>query len=167
MQLRNSDVNELVADLVELYRASDSETVIETRLGDDVPPLEADADRLRQILHNLIKNALEASEPDNPVRILIETRYVKEPSRELVEIRTRDYGRGLPENMAEDIFNPQVTTKTRGSGLGLAIVKKIVEEHGGVVWAENEPQGGATVVMQFPVVSVDSEPASTTQRQAI
>jgi nitrogen fixation/metabolism regulation signal transduction histidine kinase len=167
MQLRNIDVNELVADLVELYRASDSETVIETRLGDDVPPLEADADRLRQILHNLIKNALEASEPDNPVRILIETRYVKEPSRELVEIRTRDYGRGLPENMAEDIFNPQVTTKTRGSGLGLAIVKKIVEEHGGVVWAENEPQGGATVVMQFPVVSVDSEPASTTQRQAI
>ncbi len=69
--------------------------------------------------------------------------------------------------MAEDIFSPQVTTKTRGSGLGLAIVKKIVEEHGGVVWAENEAQGGATVIMRFPVVVAESESASTSHRHAI
>ncbi len=167
MQLRNVDVNELVADLVELYRAGESEAVIETHLDGDVPPLEADPDRLRQILHNLIKNALEASEPGNPARILIETRYINEPSREMVEIRTRDFGRGLPAHMAEDIFSPQVTTKTRGSGLGLAIVKKIVEEHGGVVWAENEAQGGATVIMRFPVVVAESESASTSHRHAI
>ena len=69
--------------------------------------------------------------------------------------------------MAEDIFDPHVTSKTKGSGLGLAIVKKIVEEHGGVVWAENEAQGGASVIVQFPIVSGDSRAASMTRRQAI
>lgn len=167
IQLRDVDVNELVNDVIELYRASDSEVIIETALANDLPPLEADADRLRQILHNLIKNALEASPPEAPARIRIETLFVKESSRDLVEIRTHDFGRGLPENLAEDIFDPQVTTKTKGSGLGLAIVKKIVEEHGGVVWAENQPRGGASVIMQFPVVSGDSKPSTMTQRQAI
>jgi nitrogen fixation/metabolism regulation signal transduction histidine kinase len=165
--LRDVDVNELVADVVELYRASNSEVVIETELAGDVPVFEADADRLRQILHNLIKNAIEASPSGDEARVRIETRLVRESSRDLVEIRTQDFGRGLPEDMSEDIFEPHVTTKTRGSGLGLAIVKKIVEEHGGVVWAENQAQGGASVVMRFPVVSGDSQSASVTRIQAI
>lgn len=167
IQLRDVDVNELVSDVVELYRASNSEIVIDTELAGDVPPLEADADRLRQILHNLIKNAIEASASAGEVRIRIETQLVRESSRDLVEVRTRDFGRGLPENMAEDIFDPHVTTKTKGSGLGLAIVKKIVEEHGGTVWAENQAQGGASVVMRFPVAHGDAQSASVTRRQAI
>lgn len=166
MHLRDVDVNELITDVVELYRASNSEIDLETALADDLPPLEADTDRLRQVLHNLIKNALEASPSDGAARVRIETLFVKGPPRELIEIRTRDFGRGLPEDMAEDIFDPHVTTKTKGSGLGLAIVKKIVEEHGGVVWAENETQG-ASIIMQFPVVSGDSQSASETRRQAI
>jgi len=167
MQLRDVDINELVTDVVELYRASNSETIIESVLADDLPPLEADADRLRQILHNLLKNALEAGPADGATRIVIETLLVKEPSRDLIEIRTRDYGRGLPEDMTEDIFEPHVTTKTKGSGLGLAIVKKIVEEHGGVVWAESQSGGGASITMQFPVVSGDSQSTPITQTQAI
>jgi nitrogen fixation/metabolism regulation signal transduction histidine kinase len=166
MQLRDVDVNELITDVVELYRAGNSEIDIETVLADDLPPLEADTDRLRQILHNLIKNALEASSSDDAARVRIETLFVKGPSRDLIEIRTRDFGRGLPEDMTEDIFDPHVTTKTKGSGLGLAIVKKIVEEHGGVVWAENKTQG-ASVIMQFPVVSGDSLSAPATRRQVI
>ena len=166
MQLHDVDVNELIADVVELYRASDDEVDLETTLADDLPLLEADTDRLRQILHNLIKNALEASPSDSVARVRIETLFVKGSSRDLIEIRTRDFGRGLPENMTEDIFDPHVTTKTKGSGLGLAIVKKIVEEHGGVVWAENKAQG-ASVVMQFPVVSGDARSAPATRRQVI
>ena len=167
IKLRDVDINELITDVVELYRAGNSEFVIETILSDDVPLLEADADRLRQILHNLVKNALEASPSDGATRILIETLFVKEPSRNLIEIRTHDFGRGLPEDMVDDIFDPHVTTKTKGSGLGLAIVKKIVEEHGGVVWAENHAEGGATVIMQFPVISGDSQSESVAERQAI
>jgi nitrogen fixation/metabolism regulation signal transduction histidine kinase len=167
VQLRDVDINELVTDVVELYRASNSETIIEIALADDLPPLEADADRLRQILHNLVKNALEAGPSDGAARIVIETLLVKEPSRDLIEIRTRDYGRGLPDDMTEDIFEPHVTTKTKGSGLGLAIVKKIVEEHGGVVWAENQTEGGASIIMQFPVVTGDLQSTPMTQTQAI
>jgi nitrogen fixation/metabolism regulation signal transduction histidine kinase len=166
MQLRDVDVNELITDVVELYRAGDSKIDLETALADDLPLMEADADRLRQILHNLIKNALEASPSDGAARVRIETLFVKGPSRNLIEIRTRDFGRGLPENMTEDIFDPHVTTKTKGSGLGLAIVKKIVEEHGGVVWAENKAQG-ASVIMQFPVVSGDSRSTPAARRRAI
>lgn len=165
--LRDVDVNELVADVVELYRASKSEVVIETELAGNVPVLEADADRLRQILHNLIKNAIEASPSGDEAKVRIETRLVRESARDLIEIRTQDFGRGLPEDLAEDIFEPHVTTKIRGSGLGLAIVKKIVEEHGGVVWAENQAQGGASIVMRFPVVSGHSQSSSVTRIQAV
>jgi nitrogen fixation/metabolism regulation signal transduction histidine kinase len=167
IQLRDVDVNELVADVVELYRAGNSESIIDTELADDVPLIEADADRLRQILHNLIRNAIEASPSDGEARIRIETQLIRESSRDLIEIRTRDFGRGLPEDMAEDIFDPHVTTKTKGSGLGLAIVKKIVEEHGGVVWAENQARGGATVFMRFPVVSGDALPTSVSRIHAV
>jgi len=167
MQLRDVDINELITDVVELYRASNSDIVIDTELADDLPPLEADADRLRQILHNLVKNALEAGPADGTVRIVIETSLVKKPSRDLIEIRARDFGRGLPQDLTQDIFDPHVTTKTKGTGLGLAIVKKIVEEHGGAVWAENQAQGGAIITMQIPVVSGDSRPATITHTQAI
>ncbi|GMQ77372.1 MAG: ATP-binding protein [Gammaproteobacteria bacterium] len=167
MQLRDIDANELVTDVVELYRASDSKITIETKLADDLPALEADADRLHQILHNLIKNALEAAPSDGTARIVIETLLVKQPSRDLIEIRTHDSGRGLPEDMAEDIFDPHVTTKTKGGGLGLAIVKKIVEEHGGIVWAENQAGGGTSVIVRLPVVSGNAKFASTTRKQAI
>ena len=167
IKMRDVDVNELITDVVELYKTSNSESVIETELAEDLPLLEADADRLRQILHNLVKNALEASPPDGAARILIETQFVKESSRDFIEIRTHDFGRGLPVDMVDDIFDPHVTTKTKGSGLGLAIVKKIVEEHGGVVWAENQAEGGATVIMQLPVVSGDSQSAKMAEKQAI
>jgi len=167
IKLRDVDVNELITDVVELYKASNSDSVIDTELAEDVPLPEADADRLRQILHNLLKNALEASPSDDAARILIETLFVKEKPRNFVEIRTRDFGRGLPQDMVDDIFDPHITTKTKGSGLGLAIVKKIVEEHGGVVWAENQDEGGASVVIQFPVISGDARSASVAEKQAI
>ncbi|MDX1434505.1 MAG: ATP-binding protein [Gammaproteobacteria bacterium] len=169
MQLRELDLNELITDVVELYRASATRQVIETRLEKDLPRLEADTDRLRQILHNLLKNALEASPRNRTARVLIETRRLSEAGRELVEMRTRDWGRGFPSDIAEHAFEPYVTSKTKGSGLGLAIVKKIVEEHGGMVWAESPPDGGACVVVQFPVVAhaAESAPHEEPTRHAV
>jgi nitrogen fixation/metabolism regulation signal transduction histidine kinase len=174
MLIQTIDLNELITDVVALYRGGDGdsfidgESLIETELAENLPPVEVDPDRIRQILHNLIKNSLEAGAVEGPARILIETRFLRESSRDIVEIRTRDWGRGFSDDIAEHVFEPYVTTKTKGSGLGLAIVKKIVEEHGGVVWAENQSDGGASVVMQLPVVtSAQSQTDAVAQKQAI
>jgi signal transduction histidine kinase len=69
-----------------------------------------------------------------------------------VELRVEDTGPGIPEHIMERLFEPYVTTKPRGTGLGLAIVKRIVEEHGGWIWAENPATGGTAIVVRLPVL---------------
>ena len=116
-----------------------------------LPRLELDSGRMRQLLHNLIKNSLEATLPFRKCRIEIRTTLLAEPGGDTVELRLQDNGPGIPADMLGRFFEPYVTDKPKGTGLGLAIVKKIVEEHGGVVWAENLPQGGAAIVVRLPV----------------
>ena len=69
-----------------------------------------------------------------------------------------DCGPGIPEDLLGRLFEPYVTTKPKGTGLGLAIVKKIVEEHGGMLWAENRSDGGACIVIRLPVADADAKP---------
>ncbi len=83
--------------------------------------------------------------------IVVNTRQVQQASRLFVELSVQDSGPGIPEEMLGRLFEPYVTSKPKGTGLGLAIVKKIVEEHGGVVWAENVGGGGAAVIIRLPV----------------
>lgn len=147
------DLTKLILDVVELYRAGRGEDVIRTQLAERLPLIAADPDRLRQALHNLIKNALEAGAAEAYPTVSIESECISEAAGQYVEVRVRDSGSGFPENILEHVFEPYVTTKPEGSGLGLAIVKKIVEEHGGTVWAANDPQGGASVTMRFPVAA--------------
>jgi nitrogen fixation/metabolism regulation signal transduction histidine kinase len=149
------DVNALVTDVIELYKGGNSRQKIETLLS-ELPPLVADPDRLTQILHNLIKNAIEATEENAGTSVTIATHCVREAARNFIELRVRDMGRGFPRDIAHKVFEPYVTTKAKGSGLGLAIVKRIVEEHGGVVWAENHENGGASIVVQLPVMAEES-----------
>ena len=69
-----------------------------------------------------------------------------------VEIRISDNGCGIPEDLLGQLFEPYITTKTKGTGLGLAIVKKIIEEHGGMVWMENNtPDAGASAIIRLPL----------------
>jgi len=100
------------------------------------------------VLHNLVKNALEAGAEEPQLHV--STHYREEANLNYVELRIRDNGPGLSEEMLGKIFEPYVTTKTKGTGLGLAIVKKIVEEHGGMVWMENNLEGGACAVIRLP-----------------
>ena len=130
-----------------------------------MPELHADAGRLRQVLHNLLRNALDADDGDGgPVNV--STVSVHDAARRYLDVRVRDHGPGFPEDMLDRVFEPYVTTKPKGTGLGLAIVKKIVEEHGGLVWAENHADGGASVVMRFPaavVATADDAPQPVTE----
>ena len=147
IQLLPLNLNGLISEVLDLY----SELTVHLDLDEHSPRVEADSGRLRQLLHNLIRNSLEAVQ-GGEARIDISTRSVDDRNSRFVEMAVRDYGPGFPDEARGALFEPYVTTKPKGTGLGLAIVKKIVEEHNGVVWAENLEQG-ARVVIRLPVVA--------------
>lgn len=143
MHWQNLSLNELIREILELYYHID----FHLSLDDKLPMISADKSRLRQLLHNLLKNAIEA----NPIEqtITITTKYLTEPHLNCIELRIQDQGSGIPPQLMDKIFEPYVTTKNKGTGLGLAIVKKIVEEHGGMVWIEN--MAGACIIIRLPL----------------
>jgi nitrogen fixation/metabolism regulation signal transduction histidine kinase len=166
-QPRLLDLNELISDVLALYASEESGNAIRTRLDPALPPLEADPGRLRQVLHNLIKNALEASGGAQP-ELYVETLCVRESAGSHIDVRVSDRGSGFSKQILEHAFEPYATTKPGGTGLGLAIVRKIVEEHGGVVWAENNRRDGATVIMRFPVLATAArKQTSAPRREAV
>lgn len=154
ISLEAVDLNMLVQEVLELYRGGDSRVKLLTRLDAHHPCIEGDIGRLRQLLHNLLKNSLEAVAETAKACITVTTHMDNESERAYVELVIDDNGPGFPERVLENIFEPYVSTKPRGSGLGLAIVKKIVEEHGGVIAAENNPEGGARIRIRLQSVEV-------------
>ncbi|QKT03495.1 HAMP domain-containing protein [Ectothiorhodospiraceae bacterium 2226] len=154
MQSVPVDLNALVNEVLDLYRG-DERLQILVNLDPKVPRVEADVGRLRQVLHNLVKNALEAMGRADKGRLSVSTRCMRDASCRFVELRVQDTGPGIPEAMMDRLFEPYVTSKPKGTGLGLAIVKKIVEEHGGMLWAENVA-GGACIVIRLPGHSVEA-----------
>jgi len=88
---------------------------------------------------------------DKPAaRIRIATRRLDDQDRPQLELSVEDNGGGIDDTLIDRLFEPYVTTKAKGTGLGLAIVKKIIEEHGGIIWAENA-KGGARVATRLPL----------------
>jgi len=150
-------LNQLIRDVAELFVNENQPSLIHFELESDLPPLTADASRLRQVLNNLIINSKDATAGVAEPRITVRTRYVEEKGHSYVELTVSDNGPGFEEADRGRLFEPYVTTKqAKGTGLGLAIVKRIVEEHGGVVWLDNGPQGtGAVVTITFPVGESD------------
>ena len=153
------DLNALVLDVVELYRTASPAVRFETRLDRTVASVHADPDRLRQVLHNLLKNAVEACGDGAAPWILTATRGGKARDDAMVELSVHDSGAGFQDEHVDRIFEPYVTSKSKGTGLGLAIAKKIIEEHGGAVSGGNAPEGGARVTVLLPAVGAASEPA--------
>ncbi len=142
--LREVKLAALVREVAELYRGN-HELKLRLELERGLPPLEADPGRLRQLLHNLIKNAQEAMERPP---LTLQIRLTGNPESQ--ELTLEDDGPGFPDQLAATLFEPYVTTKPKGTGLGLAIVKKIVEEHGGIIRAENHG-GGARITLRLPL----------------
>lgn len=149
----------LVSDVLELYQGAPAGATVEADLGAPGTLIEADAGRLRQVLHNLIKNAMEALEAAPNPRLTVRTRHLTQRDLGWLELRVEDNGPGFHQDILNDLFEPYVTTKVKGTGLGMAIVKKIVEEHGGSIWAENRTQGGACVILRLPTPESPPTPA--------
>lgn len=149
------NLNDLINETCWLYREGDDKDNISLELDASLPSMQCDPNRLRQVLHNVIKNAFEASADTNTRKLSISTRVVAERTSDSIELVFEDNGPGFAAEVRERLFEPYVTTKNKGTGLGLAIVKKIVEEHGGTVRAENgnglPPYGGGRMILKFPV----------------
>jgi signal transduction histidine kinase len=112
--------------------------------------IHGDPVSIRQVLHNLIKNALEAI--DSQGQIDIDVHRVQKNNIDFIEIALHDDGVGIKDEQIEQIFEPYVTTKVKGTGLGLAIVKKIIEEHGGAIWVDTSRKVGAGFIIQLPAL---------------
>ena len=162
MEITRVDVNGLITELCDLYAHQEKPLAITLSLSRDLPPIEADAGRLRQVLHNLLRNSLEAMEHQDEARVEVSTRISATDSG-LVEIRVADNGPGFSRDIVHQAFEPYVTSKPKGTGLGLAIVKKLVEEHGGQINARNREQGGAEISILIPI-AVDVGGQSFTRR---
>ncbi len=144
MNAKAVNLNELVREVLVLYEAMG--VAIEPRLSERLPSIYADPAMLRQVLHNLFQNAIDAlTGVENP-RILVNTSL----GTGGVLLTVRDNGTGIAEGVMGRIFEPYVTTKPKGTGLGLAIVKKIVDEHHGRILVENVKPHGATVSIVLP-----------------
>ena len=161
IKLEALNLNTLIGEVLDLYRGEASGLHLNISLDPVMPHVEADDGRLRQLLHNVIKNAIEAmqGQTDNP-EISIRTLCMQESKCRYVELRIEDNGPGWSCDVQSELFEPYVTSKQGGTGLGLAIVKKIVEEHGGMVTAEDRSGGGASVVIRLPVLHSDGNETS-------
>lgn len=138
---------ELIQEVLALYTPSG--IVFRTVYPVSRVIVEVDPVSIRQVLHNLIKNAQEATGPQCQIDIKISK--TKRNNVDVAELALYDNGSGLNAEQIETIFEPYVTSKTKGTGLGLAIVKKIIEEHGGAIWVDKSYNHGAGFVIQLPV----------------
>lgn len=108
--------------------------------------IRADKDQLLRCFNNLLKNAIEAM-PENHKGVITIT---FQTSKENILIDLKDNGKGIPENIRENIFQPNFTTKSSGTGLGLAFIKSAIENTGGKIWFETEVNVGTTFHLSFP-----------------
>ncbi len=177
------DLNGLVNDVLALYGEAMERGTIQLALKPDLPPIMGDAALLRQVVHNLVQNALDAAQDATShrkdgtapqVTLRTDTPLHDDGSIRAVRLTVRDNGLGFPEKILKRAFEPYITTKPKGTGLGLAVVKKIADEHKALVRIRNlastaegatgtapsqgypaapGPSGGAQVSLSFSVLS--------------
>jgi nitrogen fixation/metabolism regulation signal transduction histidine kinase len=126
------DLNALVMEVLGLYAQAQEQGRLQPQLAAGLPAIEGDATQLRQIIHNLVQNALDAvaDRPDGLVQVITEAALADAGALRAVRLKVSDNGAGFSDKVLKRAFEPYVTTKSKGTGLGLAVVKKIADEHG-------------------------------------
>ena len=152
-QLQRLDINDVVQEVLELAHSDliHRGVVAQTRLSPQLPVVYADRVQVQQVLLNLIMNACDAMSDSSPGdRALIVSTTVHDSA---ARISVCDNGGGIAPDSLESVFEPFVTTKRNGLGLGLAICRSIVASHAGEMWATNNPDRGATLIVSLPLVA--------------
>lgn len=163
LRLESVKLSSIVEEITALYQSGDNQLQVSTDWTPDEPKIAADSGRIRQLVHNLIKNAQEAVE-QGPLALSFRSEVVRRNERPFLALTVEDNGPGVPREIMDRLFEPYATTKPRGTGLGLSIVKKITEEHGGTIRASNTAQRGATFTVEIPVERRE-QPRPEEQRQ--
>jgi C4-dicarboxylate-specific signal transduction histidine kinase len=154
---RPLDLNQVITAVMRLVRADALAhgCALDSNLDENVPTILGDSVQLQQVLLNLVINAFDAmgKTPTVPCRLEITSQRI---NGHTVQVSVRDFGSGLPPEAPNRVFERFFSTKPDGMGMGLAIARSIIEEHSGVIGAENVPGGGARFWFQLPVHSSPS-----------
>jgi nitrogen fixation/metabolism regulation signal transduction histidine kinase len=164
------DLNALVAQVLALYGDAADRGRLVAACAPDLPPIQGDPAQLRQVIHNLVQNALDAvaERPDGCVQISTELVRSDKGDARVVRLAVQDNGPGFADKVLKRAFEPYVTTKSKGTGLGLAVVKKIADEHGArlragnLVAEEGAPVRGARVSLSFALPAQPVKAAAPT-----
>src|SRR5947209_7354394 len=162
LALADVDLSELLEESLELVadKLQEKRTPVERRFAAEPLRGHWDADQLRQVLVNLLANAVDASPAESPVSVTTERATVTVGDRRNGErgraaagarVRIEDRGAGMDEQTRARIFEPFFTTKKKGTGLGLAIARQIVEQHGGTIRADSTPGQGTRFTIELPL----------------
>jgi nitrogen fixation/metabolism regulation signal transduction histidine kinase len=159
VQLAPLDLNALAQEVLALYGQAQDNGLLLAELEPGLPWILGDATQLRQVVHNLVQNGLDAvaDRPDGQVELVTQSARGEDGALRAVRLAVIDNGPGFPDKVLKRAFEPYVTTKAKGTGLGLAVVKKIADEHGARLRAANlhagderdGPVTGARVSLSF------------------
>ena len=153
--LASLDLNALISEILELYMGEIETKILEVQLAPALPAILGDATQLRQVMHNLIKNAqdaiIETNSIDHSPKIQLFTEAIHYPEangamKTAVRLSITDNGPGFDSRLISRAFEPYVTSKPKGTGLGLPVVKKIIEEHGGRIELKNRKDGSGAII---------------------
>lgn len=150
-------IERLIQEGLDLFSNMNYGNQIVTDIETDLPAIIGDEKKLRQVFNNLLTNAVDANALGDESYLKISAKKINVDGNGMVEIRIMDKGPGIDTIVVNKVFEPYITTKHKGTGLGLAIVKRIIDEHSGTVWLENnKEQNGACAVIRLPVnISLD------------
>jgi len=159
------NLEHLIQEGRDLFSNMNAENEIEIEIEPELPAIIGDEKKLRQVFNNLLTNAVDANEVGEENHLIISAKSIIIDSNQMVEVRVKDNGPGIDAQVVNKLFEPYITTKQKGTGLGLAIVKKIIDEHAGTVWLENNnDKNGACAVVRLPALN---QSIQTTKTQTV
>jgi two-component system sensor histidine kinase HydH len=146
------DLNQVIQEVKALMGDAMAEKGVRLvdRLDPNMPAIEADPNQIKQVLLNLVKNALEATEGKGEIYLSSGFKNAQ------VWFAVQDTGKGIPQDVLEKIFHPFYTTKDKGTGLGLAVINKIVTDHHGTITVDSVAGSGSTFTVRLPIKGADA-----------
>jgi two-component system nitrogen regulation sensor histidine kinase NtrY len=148
-RLQSVHLRELVEEVAQMYRNLSTEVIIASSHISEDSVIRADPGQIKQVLANLIRNAVQAMPKGGEVSV--RSAVVNKENRRFCRMWIKDSGSGIPEEIRSRVFEPYFTSKAEGAGLGLAIVERIVFDHDGNIWFETQEGVGTTFIIDLPL----------------